>query len=185
MNIYNMRTTDAGLPELVDKVHGKAGHMLTMIEIGSYAGQSMEIFANTKKVSKIICIDPWQKGYDSKDPASSTDMDEVEKLFDARASQAKSLSVDVIKHKGTIDTFIDSQQFEHVDSGVDFVYVDARHQYDSVKHDILLSLERIKPKIAICGHDFAQRWRDVIKAVEDTVGQPDAVFADSSWLKFV
>lgn len=184
MNIYNMRPTSNGLPDLVDVVYGKANHMLSMIEIGSYAGQSMEIFANTKKVSKIICIDPWKKDYDPGDPASSTDMDEVEKLFDSRMSEVKKLQVDVIKHKGTIDTFVQTD-LSSIVNNIDFIYIDGRHKYDSVKNDITLSLEKIKPTIAICGHDWVNGWQEVKNAVLDTLGNPDKTFSDTSWLKFI
>ena len=33
---------------------------LTLVEIGSYAGESAEIFAQSGKFSTIVCIDPWQ-----------------------------------------------------------------------------------------------------------------------------
>lgn len=184
MNIYNMRPTSIGLPELVDTVYSKANHMLSMIEIGSYAGQSMEIFAKTNKVSKIICIDPWKKDYDPGDPASPTDMDEVEKLFDGRMCELKKMSVDVIKHKGTIDTFVQTDLSSIVNK-IDFIYIDGRHRYDSVKNDITLSLEKIKPTIAICGHDWNPCWQEVKNAVVDTIGNPDKIFGDTSWLKFI
>lgn len=185
MNIYNMRPNANGLPELVDAVYSKANHLLSMIEIGSYAGQSMEIFAKTKKISKIICIDPWKKGYDSMDLASSTDMNEVERLFDNRLCIAKKIPVDVIKHKGTINTFIQTELFSSVMNNVDFVYIDGCHTYDSVKNDITLSLEKIQPIVAICGHDWSPGWKDVKKAILDTIGNPDKIFSDTSWLKFI
>ena len=186
-----MRRNDSeknGLVELVNFVaknsNGKPS--LVMIEIGSYAGQSMEVFAGTGKIRKIICVDPWKKGYDPKDPASSTDMDEVERLFDERAGKARSKGVDVIKYKGTIDTFVLSDDFRRVSGEVDFVYVDGCHQYGAVKHDIETCLSVVKPCVAVCGHDYnARSWSNVIKAINDSIGEPDMKFKDTSWAKLV
>ena len=44
---------------LISKINGEN---LTLVEIGSYMGESMEIFAQSGKFSKIICIDPWTNG---------------------------------------------------------------------------------------------------------------------------
>ena len=52
-----------------------------MAEIGSYIGESTEIFAQNFSNSIIHCVDPWQSGYDQLDLAS-LDMDNVEFEFD-------------------------------------------------------------------------------------------------------
>jgi len=41
---------------------------IEMVEIGSYAGESTEIFSSIVKV--IYAVDPWENGYDSWDQAS-------------------------------------------------------------------------------------------------------------------
>jgi hypothetical protein len=56
---------------------------LTLVEIGSYMGESMDIFAQSNKFSKIFCVDPWTNGYDDGD-ASSFDCEYAEKHFDKR-----------------------------------------------------------------------------------------------------
>lgn len=184
MNVYNMRIGDFGLSDLVNAAYARANHPLVMVEIGSYAGQSMEIFAKTQKFSKILCVDPWQKNYDSTDPASSTDMDVVEQIFDSKALAASSFA-QIIKHKGTIDTFVTSNEFAKLDH-IDLVYIDANHQYEFVKHDIWTSLTILKPLIAISGHDYSlSSWLGVSKAVHEVVGVPDMTFSDTSWIKFL
>ena len=47
---------------------------INMIEVGSYQGESAEIFCMTGAINSIWCIDPWCSGYDSNDEASKTDM---------------------------------------------------------------------------------------------------------------
>ena len=77
---------------------------IVMIEVGSYAGESADIFASTGKVKTLYCIDPWQSGYDEGDIASySSDFKEVENAFDE--VQKKHSDV-IVKYKGTLADFI-------------------------------------------------------------------------------
>ena len=56
MNVYDMRPEKLvqGLIDLVEYISNKKSKDLVMIEVGSYAGQSMEIFASTNKIKTII-----------------------------------------------------------------------------------------------------------------------------------
>ena len=77
-----MRGTANGLCTLVSTL----GHGLTVVEIGSFAGESAEVFLRSGKVDKIYCVDPWSTGYDDKDQASFL-ADQAESSFDLMASQ--------------------------------------------------------------------------------------------------
>ena len=188
--LINMRSkshdVDA-LKTLVDFVYqnAKGKNRLTMVEIGSYQGQSMEIFAKTGKIQTIVCVDPWQPGYDSNDIASSSDMNAVESEFDRRRQQFDGSQTVVLKHKGTLDTFINSDEFKRVAGSIDFVYIDACHTYDAVKHDIETCQIHLKPAIAICGHDYTNLNCDVNKAVDFMLGKPDRTFPDGSYAKLI
>lgn len=186
--LINMRSSAQDvttLNNLVDFVYqnAKSEKQLTMVEIGSYQGQSMEIFAKTGKLRTIICVDSWQPGYDSNDIASSSDMNAVECEFDRRLQQFDGSDVTILKHKGTIDTFINSDEFKKIYGNIDFVYIDACHTYDAVKHDIEMCQIHLKPAIAICGHDYVPGWSNVMKAVDAKLGRPDRTFPDGSYAK--
>lgn len=167
--LVNMRPDSNGLVDLIALMASKKEGKLTMIEIGSYQGESMEIFAKSGHVQKIICIDPWKSGYDNADVASKSDMNKVEAAFDERAAAAKEFA-EVVKHKGTIDTFIKSEDFC---PDIDFVYIDACHRYEGCKHDIEMCINAVKPTIAYSGHDFVDGWCGVKKAVNELLGEPD------------
>ena len=143
-----------------------------MIEIGSYQGESMEMFVGSGSVDTIVCIDPWKNGYDSNDIASSSDMVEVESMFDKRADNARK-TTKVIKHKGTIDTFLQSEEFKQIECKVDLVYIDGCHTYESCKHDIEICMKFIKPRFVIAGHDYVEQWSGVMQAVDESFGKPD------------
>lgn len=161
----NQLVLDTGLDEI------------RMAEIGSYAGESAELFANNDKVSSIWCIDPWKAGYDSSDVASSSDFVEVEKAFN---SVMERHPTKIRKFRGTIDDF----RKEYSDIDLDFIYIDGCHTYEACKRDLETALQWKSLK-AIGGHDYVQGWSGVMKAVDEVVGNPDFTYQDESWLKIL
>lgn len=171
-----------GLRDLANfaKFHAE-GRLLTLVEVGSYAGESMEVFASTGVFSKILCVDPWKNGYDDDDAASTMDIAFAEKLFDARAERAKSkYNVEIVKYKCIFDEFLEKASLL---DRPDIVYIDACHKYEAVKHDIQQCLDKLMPKIAICGHDYGNHIPSVCKAVNEIFSRLDFVFCDTSWVK--
>ena len=146
-----------------------------MLEVGSYAGESADRFASLPEVKELWCIDTWKAGWDPDDRSSFSDFTEVENAFDevARRYPGK-----IHKFKGTLQEFV----ARHPEVRPDIVYVDADHRYESVKQD-LLTAKNMYP-VFISGHDFNNGWAPgVVKAVKEILGEPDAVFNDSSWIK--
>lgn len=169
-----------GLVQLIDSLGQDS---LTLVEIGSYKGESAEIFLATGKVKRIYCVDPWQMYYDPDDGAAFTDMVKVEADFDRRhASDSR-----VVKVRGTVDTFVEKYANDSEVSGkIDLVYIDGLHTYEGVHHDIEMTLAHIKPRIAIAGHDYHRDgWPGIVKAIDELLGAPDSTFPDGSWLKKV
>ena len=54
------------------------------------------------------------------------------------------------------------------DDWFDVVYIDAAHDYDSVRADIDTWLPKVKPGGMICGHDYTAAWPGVIEAVDES-----------------
>ena len=154
------RPNQIGLNELIEKLPLET----RMVEVGSYVGESAEIFLASNKIRKITCVDNWP------DPAN-----DAEFLFDLmlpmnpiRLGKIKGESIKV------------ACQFK--DGVFDFVYLDADHEYDSVKADIAAWLPKIKVDGFIGGHDYVWRHPGVLRAVWEAFGKPTYVFRDSSWL---
>lgn len=145
----------------------------TMVEIGSYAGESTIIFA--KKVLKLYAVDPWMNGYDEGDLASHIQpMNEVEELFDFRVKDFT--NVEKIKMK-SVDAAL-----MFPDKSLDFVYIDGLHTYDGVRTDLLTWLPKVKTGGFIGGHDYREFDNPDVKKAVDEIIKVDKVFRDSSYI---
>ena len=175
---FMMRDSDVSRQSLVDLVKSlPSDRPMIMVEVGSYRGESASIFLATNRFSKIFCVDPWEMFYDPDDGAAFTDMVEVEHDFDRRVGSDSR----IVKVKGTIDTFLE----RYPGVKIDFAYVDGCHTYEAVKHDLKQILSACQPRVAVAGHDYsAGLWEGVARAINESVGNPDVVFPDTSWVKY-
>ncbi len=148
-----------------------------MIEIGCYSGESIEIFHNSGKFENIHAVDPWEDHYDDTELISGLyNMDVVEEFFDKRTAEFKN----VIKWK---KTSLETAKYFSLSVDVfDFVYIDAKHDYKSVKEDILAWLPMVKPGGFIAGHDY-EFYPGVKKAVDEIFKDVEVLhFPDTSWM---
>lgn len=173
-----MRPTDSanGLRSLCNYLKNTFGEIVAMVEVGSYIGESAEIFAQEFPNTIIYCIDPWVGGFDDSDSCSVVDYSEIEAQFDARASKYTNIQ----KLKGNSTDY---------KIPCDFVYIDGCHKYECVKEDII-HWSPFASK-AICGHDYYNDYIDTIqphtagvrKAVNELLGNPTMIFDDNSYVK--
>lgn len=56
------------------------------------------------------------------------------------------------------------------DNSLDFVYIDAMHDYDNVKNDIKAWVPKVRIGGLITGHDFTPRYKGLKKAVREIFG---------------
>jgi hypothetical protein len=132
-------------------------------ELGSHVGSSGSLFAYYCKL--VYCVDIW----------SNTD-DEID--FDIYMNNF----TNVTKIKNTsVGT-----SFMFPDHNFDLVYIDAAHDYKSVSEDIAHWKNKVKLGGFLAGHDYNESSslsKDVIKAINESLGKPDKVYEDSSWIK--
>ena len=152
----------------------------TMVEVGVYAGESAEIFA--QYCAQVYAIDPWLVGMSLADGAGSPEylemIPEVEQAFDERIK-----TIPNIKKIKAFDYEVISMFH---DETLDFVYIDALHTEAEMLRQIDAWLPKIKPGGAIGGHDFCDYFSGIKKAVLAKLGQPDKVYSDigNSWIKY-
>ena len=175
--VLTMRNAEnQGLRDLVKEwLNGKSD--LVGIEIGSYAGESAEMFLESKAFLKLYCIDPWKEHYDPKDAAGENGgIHMAEEFFNKRFEgnhviiKVKFMSSEVVDMFG--------------DESIDFVYIDGNHTYNAVKEDIKNYLPKVKKGGIISGHDYGFIGTpDVKKAVDESFNKPPMkIYSDHSWL---
>jgi len=176
--LYQMRDplNEKGLIDLLNYVNNFIDtRKLNMIEIGSYSGESTVIFA--KYFKNVIAIDPFIDDYDPNDLISEyMPMTEVYKSFLNNISKFEN----IIHIKETSDDAINI--LPNLD--ISFVYIDGLHTYDQVKKDINNYIPLIKDGF-ISGHDYHISWLNIVNGVNESIGFPDRIFDDNSWVKKV
>lgn len=156
------------------KEHLSGKKDLIGVEIGSYQGESTEIFLKSGVFKTLYCIDPWKGDYDPLDVASNTKaITKAEENFDNKfkdnsvIKKIKAMSSDAVS------------KFE--DESLDFLYVDGNHQLEAVKEDLKNYVPKVKKGGIIAGHDY--NGDSVIIAVNDFFGkEPEYIYPDTSWL---
>lgn len=161
MQLMRSGVNQTGLQALCDFMPLEAA---LMVEVGSFAGESTRIFAESGKFRRIYAVDNWRYL-----PAQRPEerFDEVAKEFDGIIVKLQSEST------------VRARDFTHQ---VDFVYVDASHSYDNVLADIRAWKKHVKHGGYIAGHDYNWQFPGVLRAVFEQFGKPFRVFEDSSWL---
>jgi len=166
--------------ELTSKIEGD---QLILVEIGSNQGESMELFANSKKFKNIYCIDPWSANYDENDMASNFDYNEVEKAFDERAGKFNFIKKIKDKSLSAVNIF--------EDNSIDIAYIDGMHTKEAVYEDIISWLPKIKNTGYISGHDWYYEDGFLQESIIKAIGIPDHICkhvnyggdSDGSWIK--
>lgn len=118
----------------------------TVAEVGVAAGGFAQPIFEVAEPAKLLLIDSWARGTGSRTPES--DRQAVEARFAApiaagRVALLPGISWDVI---ATL-----------ADASLDWVYIDAGHDFDSVSRDLDAVRPKMKPGGIIAGHDFV-RW---------------------------
>ena len=150
----------------------------TMIEIGSFIGESTVLFAQSFK--EVIAIDPFLPDYDTADPTSySFEFKNVYESYLGRTGDYQNIKTIVSTSVDALDQ-LKGLQF-------DFIYLDGLHTYEGVKTDIVNYLPLVKTSGVIGGHDYTNKIPHLVgvyNAVNEIFGHPDKVFADNSWIKY-
>lgn len=170
---------ESELRRLCNEVREIIGDSPTIVELGSYMGESSLIFAEEFPNGKIICVDSWEGGFDDSDSCSNVDYSDVEQQFDLRMSMVNNIT----KIKG-LSTSVGIE--------CDLVYIDACHKYECVKNDIIHWAPFVKKVMS--GHDYYDdinfinrhpHIKGVKVAIDEMLGNPDKIFTDGSWFKII
>lgn len=162
---YKQSNTTKGLYDLITKY---VKPNCTIVELGSFAGVSSELFA--LHCEKLYCVDPWQPYWEINEVNIITD---AEKKFDDMCKNYKN----VVKKK--MNSKDASVFFEN--NSIDILYIDSDHSSENVEKEIKTWFLKIKKDGFIAGHDFnlPTVFNVVTKYFDPTFIE---IFNDTSWI---
>jgi len=145
-----------GFIKLLAKLGFKKG-----AEVGVEKGFFAEALCAGIPDLKLYCIDAWTTYQGWYDYTTQSKLDEIynetkQRLVNYDCKIIKGFSMDVVK------------TFE--DESLDFVYIDAAHDFQSVTNDICEWTKKVRKGGIISGHDFRRHKGTFICHVKDVVG---------------
>ena len=144
------------------------------VEIGSWKGKSSSYMVveilNSNKNIKFDCVDTWHGSAEHGGVYSNNNT-----LYDIFTENMKSLKE---YHNPIRMSSVDASKM-YKDASLDFVFIDASHEYEHVKEDISCWLPKLKSGGTIAGHDYPG-WDGVKKSVDEKFSQ--VIQRDECWV---
>jgi len=158
------------------------------VEVGSWKGRSSVFMAveiiNSNKEIKFDCIDTWLGSTEHTDPNSGCFVKELNDEKDWLYREFLK-NIDPVKHiiKPIRSLSVDASKL-YSDNSLDFVWIDAAHDYDNVYNDLIHWYPKVKSGGYIGGHDYHKNC-GVEDAVNDFFSNEKVERINKSWLKKV
>jgi predicted O-methyltransferase YrrM len=169
--------------DLYDRMVGEVEGPATFVEVGTWFGASAAYLAGRVKESgkeiKIYAIDNFTA--EGAGPVLAAEVSKVGGNF-LEVFRENLSRCGVADYVTTLvgDSTEMAGHFE--DESVDFVYIDACHEYAKVRLDILAWIPKVKPGGVVAGHDYNASHRGVIRAVDEIFGKENVLVMKSSWV---
>ena len=151
----------------------------TGVELGVQAGVfTAETLTQWTTCSKFYLVDFWRSLTNYKDSANVNDQDHMTLMFAARIRMAQFEE----RTKLYFFPMLTSDAADFIPSQIDFIYIDARHDYCGASEDIRVWWPKLRPGGVMAGHDYLTNaemkaltpWQDWSVCANGTVN-PGAV----------
>jgi SAM-dependent methyltransferase len=165
-------------PNLYKNMVAKSNDNSHFVEVGSWKGRSAAFMAveiaNSNKKIKFDCVDTWEGSVEH------IEFDEVvnNKLYDIFLTNIEPVK-DII-NPIKMSSIEASKLYQ--DESLDFVFIDASHEYEDVKNDILAWLPKVKKGGILAGHDFTDPFPGVVNAVNELLGSNNTYIDEQCWI---
>ncbi len=143
----------------------QAQHSKLIVEVGSWLGCTARVMAdNTDGI--VYAVDTWQGGTDVSSVAQ-LQAGPADWVFEAfKANTADLTNLRIVR----LDSLEAAEMFRTAGVAFDLIFIDASHDYESVKADILAWRPLLAPGGVLCGHDFDPYGAPgVVRAVKELV----------------
>jgi predicted O-methyltransferase YrrM/GR25 family glycosyltransferase involved in LPS biosynthesis len=154
-----------GYPNLYTQIIKKFPSGSNFVEIGSWKGKSSAFMAveiaNSYKNINLYCVDTWEGSVEHQGT------EELNSLYNIFSDNMKPLTDYHIPLRMT--SLEAAKQFEN--NSLDFVFIDASHEYEDVKNDINAWFPKVKNGGIIAGHDYYVTGHDYFPGVKKAVNE--------------
>ncbi len=138
----------------------------TFVELGCKEGRTTGYVLKTIPDARVIAIDPWIPMPATDDPSAETydkwDFEKIESDFWQNVGENKD-RCEMLR-----TTSLTAVETMNGRAPFDMVFVDARHDYQSVKEDISAWWPLIRVGGAMVFHDYNHKWPSVERAIADS-----------------
>jgi predicted O-methyltransferase YrrM/GR25 family glycosyltransferase involved in LPS biosynthesis len=152
-------------PNLYSRMVEKFPSGSKFVEIGSWKGKSSAYMAveiaNSNKKIDFYCVDTWEGSIEH------AGMEELPRLYDIFIDNMRPVESYYFPLK--LKSLEAVSKFE--DKSLDFVFIDASHEYEDVKNDIIAWLPKVKPGGVLAGHDYYIDGYDWFPGVKQAVNE--------------
>lgn len=141
-------------PKLYEDVVRKFPSGSRFVEVGSWKGRSsshlaVEI-ANSKKQIDFYCVDTWRGCRENNDPTHDAYDPNIHMVYDIFLNNMKPVENYYVPLR--MKSTDGSKLFEN--NSLDFVFIDASHEYEDVLDDIKCWFPKVKSGGILAGHDY-------------------------------
>ncbi len=154
-----------------------------IVEVGSWIGHSACIMAEAASILtdyEMHCVDHWQGGIAVQRQAA-----EQHDVFERWKQNTARFAPFVFAHRGD-STQVAIKDWAHRDKdhqGIDILFIDADHSYESCLADIKAWAPFVKPGGIIMGHDYSFVFPGVKRAVHEVFGWDIPTAGSSIWIE--
>lgn len=159
----------------IQKVAKNLPSNATLVELGSYKGRSAVAVASIlPEGGTLYCVDHFQGS-----PEMTRWKIDCQDLLTEFSQNIKFFGVEDRIDVLVMTTTQAAKKFEP--ESIDMILIDAGHDYNSVKADLLSWYPKLKPHGFLFCDDYEPTWHGVVKAIED-VGLEGKIAAPSLWI---
>ena len=156
------------------------------VEVGVWKGQGIVHLANAlidkgRDDFEIIAVDLFKDLWKYKDYEKKYEGYKVKDIYEMYKYNVRPVKKYITEIKGYSDEVAD--KFE--DGSLDFVFIDADHEQEQVRKDILAWLPKVRKGGIISGHDYVASQQGVIKAVNSIWRKGRKFYKGHVWYRVI
>ena len=155
----------------------QAGRHICIAEVGAWVGASTNALARNT-LGKVWTVDTWDGGTDGFIKQRLAEHDPGWAFAEFSHNTADIENIEVLK----LGSLAAAAHFRETGQKFDMIFIDASHDYESVKADVLAWLPLLTPDGLLCGDDYEiTMFPEVVKAVDEATNGRVRQIAGTLW----